>query len=148
VALAGIFYAICLAQVGRNRRSAKEVRREVSASKHTPGPWGVPHFAEPEAGCDCRYVLCDSHMGAICTITWNKEGDHPPLEQAQANARLIAAAPELLDACKELRAACAACFRVIGAAGLVDQIEAELDTAGVTEGFGSRAGAAIAKAEG
>ena len=74
----------------------------MSEAKHTPGPWSVPHFAQDEVGCDCAYVLCDGVMGAVCTITVSKEGDDPPIEQAKANARLIAAAPDLLAALKRV----------------------------------------------
>lgn len=73
-------------------------------SKHTPGPWSVPHFARPEVNCQCGYVLCDHLMGAICTVHCSdnpsvESGDNPLFEAACANARLIAAAPELLEAC-------------------------------------------------
>ncbi len=69
--------------------------------KHTPGPW---HFAEPfrilKAGkdrCELHFRGIGngvSHVGyaSICAIHSNGE--------ALANARLMAAAPELLDACR------------------------------------------------
>lgn len=74
-------------------------------AKHTPGPWTLPHFAQPDVNCECRYVLCDHLMGAVATVhcsgdgdDWISHGDNPRYEQAVANARLIAAAPELLEA--------------------------------------------------
>jgi hypothetical protein len=78
-------------------------------SKHTPGPWSVPHFARPEVNCQCGYVLCNQHMGAICTVHCSdkpsvESGDNPLFEAACANARLIAAAPELLEALQRLMA--------------------------------------------
>lgn len=56
---------------------------------------------------------------------------------------------ELLEACMELRDACAACFRVIATQpGLSQALEVEFPLAGVMEGFGVRAQNAIRKARG
>jgi hypothetical protein len=78
------------------------------SAQHTPGPWSLPHFAEPGVNCECGYVLTDYLMGAVCTVHASGEGDdwangedNPKFAQAVANARLIAAAPELLAALKE-----------------------------------------------
>ena len=74
---------------------------------HTPAPWSIPHFAtaKDEQDCDCTYVLADGYFGAVCSVHINNgkrvsEGgnDCPPLDEAKANARLIAAAPDLLAA--------------------------------------------------
>jgi hypothetical protein len=65
-----------------------------SMSKHTPGPWKV----EPGG-----FVGGPVGKGRVCQ-TWNKfEQDFP---NAEANARLIAAAPDLLSAAKAKLAAC------------------------------------------
>jgi hypothetical protein len=75
-------------------------------SKHTPGEWSLPHFAKPEVNCECGYVLTDGHMGAVCTVhasgdgDWQKTGDNPKFAEAVANAYLIHAAPDLLEAAK------------------------------------------------
>lgn len=74
-------------------------------SKHTPGPWMLPHFANPESKCDCGYVLNEDYMGCIAEVKYSVDGDqadNPPWPEAQANARLIAAAPDLLEALQEL----------------------------------------------
>jgi hypothetical protein len=74
-------------------------------SNYTSGPWSVPHFARPDVNCECEYVLCDHLMGAVATVhcsgegaDWKSHGDNPKFLQAIANAHLIAAAPDLLDA--------------------------------------------------
>lgn len=78
-------------------------------NKHTPGPWSVPHMARDEVGCNCAYVLAEPYMGSICTISISDGktirdfgNDCPPLDEAKANARLIAAAPDLLAALIDL----------------------------------------------
>jgi len=58
---------------------------------------------------------------------------------------------ELLASLKELREAAAAMGRVIAEHGddeLVDELIAELERCGIAHGFGARADAVIAKAEG
>lgn len=79
------------------------------SAKHTPGPWSVPHFARPEVDCDCVYVLAEGYMGSIADVSINNGksvsnggNDAPPLEEAKANSRLIAAAPELYAALKTI----------------------------------------------
>jgi len=76
----------------------------MTQSKHTPGPWSLPHFARPEVNCECGYVLTDGYMGAVAKVfcsgegeDWIKNGDNPKFDEAVANAKLIAAAPELLS---------------------------------------------------
>ncbi|MBE3138141.1 MAG: hypothetical protein IMZ43_12240 [Thermoplasmata archaeon] len=58
--------------------------------KHTPGPWkicddGINVYAEPDIA-----ITNQDHPCA------------PDQDEAEANARLIASAPELLDICKDL----------------------------------------------
>lgn len=69
----------------------------------TPGPWSLPHFAASDCNCDCRYVLAQyGGMGSIATISvcnrmempWGDDTG-PDVPQAQANARLIAMAPDI-----------------------------------------------------
>ncbi len=75
----------------------------------TPGPWSLPHFADPNSDCNCGLVLSDNYAGAVATVYVNNGrliddggNNSPPLHEAEANARLIAAAPELLAACMEV----------------------------------------------
>lgn len=76
----------------------------MSKFKGTPGPWSLPHFADADSKCDCGWILSETCFGSVATINVDNgkrigEGgnDCPPLEEAIANARLIAAAPELLE---------------------------------------------------
>jgi hypothetical protein len=71
--------------------------REI-AQKATPGPWAAGCLADDAHPCNCRSVLCESSMGAIATVQVNNglsisEGgnDAPPIEEARANLRYIAA---------------------------------------------------------
>lgn len=59
--------------------------------KHTQGPW--------EVMISGKHVFVNSDDECVC-ITHNN--DSLPPEKAIANARLIAAAPELLEACKDM----------------------------------------------
>lgn len=72
----------------------------------TPGPWyATNHFANPDTPCNCAYVLSEGYAGSICQISIDNGkniadggNDSPPLEEAAANGRLIAAVPELYGA--------------------------------------------------
>lgn len=67
----------------------------MSESKHTPGPWKAYGFMI--TGGDFRQVAdCNMPVG-----TPGREED-ATVDEDQANARLIAAAPDLLAACEML----------------------------------------------
>ena len=61
-------------------------------SKHTPGPWIVDEACLVWAEAAGEYVALTDHDDAAPI----------PMEQREANARLIAAAPELLEALEAL----------------------------------------------
>lgn len=66
----------------------------MSTAKHTPGPWFVPTPSQDAFG---DYVIQSGSNGGYGVIaTTNPKG----IEHPEANARLIAAAPDLLAACK------------------------------------------------
>jgi hypothetical protein len=71
-------------------------------ASHTPGPWKVQPLQYDQGG---TIAICSTPgCGIIATIPPMNEDDEPTAETAQrdpcdeANARLIAAAPELLEA--------------------------------------------------
>lgn len=71
-------------------------------TKHTPGPWII---GEPHPNNACEYIVADG--GGQIAILFGPmpglpgdDGKFPPSPERDANAHLIAAAPELLDALK------------------------------------------------
>ena len=63
--------------------------------QHTPGPWA---YIVPD-GYVVRHPQIYSDFGPVANATWLGENK---LDQLKANARLIAAAPELLEALEEI----------------------------------------------
>jgi len=69
----------------------------MSTGKHSPSPWSVaPDFSDDHGQFS---ILCAEGCGIAMAEAWI--GEHRA--EATANARLIAAAPELLEATKELK---------------------------------------------
>ena len=68
-------------------------------SKHTPGPWEGCH----DGKCKCGYIFGDG--GKVFVAKAIGEGDmvdpYPNREAQIANAKLLIAAPDLLEACKD-----------------------------------------------
>ena len=60
---------------------------------HTPGPWEVGKVVLAE---------CDDRAFVMSTITGESITGWGCVTQSRANAALIAAAPELLEACEDL----------------------------------------------
>lgn len=68
------------------------------SKRHTPGPWPYIH----KTG-DGKRIIVKSHLdGTWDRMTCEVDSDDCCSETAMLNARLIQAAPELLDLCKEL----------------------------------------------
>ena len=71
----------------------------MSETKHTPGPWNVFYregdkYPGIEAGI--LSIVVYSHIEGDCGVQGST------LEESLANAQLIAAAPELLEACESV----------------------------------------------
>lgn len=83
---------------------------------HTPGPWKADENGIVVGGKDCRTSICDAYVNAWrdCNAlsganeSFNRSPDYYESGRvtAEANARLIAAAPSLLAENKRLREAC------------------------------------------
>ena len=72
-------------------------------SKHTPGPWSVHRWSWPtEVTGPIHQVISSDNFLTAFVPAWDdpRPGEVEASEEAKANARLIAAAPELLEACK------------------------------------------------
>ena len=72
----------------------------MSESKHTPGPWTACNGGR----CQCKIVSCKDHpIAKAFSLEWGDPGlPYGYIDEgvAVANARLIAAAPDLLAACE------------------------------------------------
>jgi len=105
----------------------------MSETTYTPGPW---HFDERQAGTgdtgSVEALTPDGKMVTreICTVLFD---DDDPSEDA-ANARLIAAAPALLAACKAV-------------AEKLDYIQMLWGKERITDGIADAVRSAISKAE-
>jgi len=70
----------------------------MSAAKHAPGPWVVIPQKTPQGDIATVYNTPDGWV-SIHAPTWLNIGDQ---KVTMANARLIAAAPDLLETLKEI----------------------------------------------
>lgn len=71
-------------------------------SAHTPGPWQVRHVEYGDNVSENLGVYqCSPHFHEVAYIAYRYLGERDKATE-QANARLIAAAPELLDALENL----------------------------------------------
>lgn len=68
-------------------------------TKHTPGPWKLETELTPD-GSDMLVVSQDYELVADCRSGLSTPRTTAMCEEAEANARLIAASPELLEACR------------------------------------------------
>lgn len=69
-------------------------------SKHTPGPW---KFSGVSSAGRRIYHSTDTTVYHICTIPESDPGNPKTVDTMDADARLISAAPEMLEALKSAR---------------------------------------------
>jgi len=72
--------------------------------KHTLGPWYVDE--EDTFGVGCRAIMSEDTGEPVAHVETWVDSSVEEDEQARANAELIAAAPRLLNALKEIREVC------------------------------------------
>lgn len=112
----------------------------MSDTKHTPEfiEWEVQEFPDSRH-CRINPTGEMAECGAIADVY-----------HSLANARLVAAAPQLLKCLKETRDVAAACFRLINESTdehLMTDLEIELRRIEIADGFGKRADEAVRLAE-
>jgi len=87
----------------------------MNESKHTPGPWQVTD--EDVRGNDIYYRIEAEGFGMVALVDATPVDD----DSLRANARLIAAAPDLLDACKIALQAINECDMEVGLFNVTEQ---------------------------
>jgi hypothetical protein len=126
-------------------------------AKHTPGPWMVTSSDRPHgAGRDDVLAVRGAHQGnGISSVLAEVTCDRPGAEnrgEARANAALIAAAPDLLAALRELEGVAGdAALALQARAARLPEGPAWVELQAYSEDLSRKAGAAraaIAKAEG
>ena len=76
-------------------------------STHTPGPWKVEVWDYSHATRPRRELNVQTESNLIATVAWDEGKDNPYTiqhDEAMANARLIAAAPDMLAALRTAEA--------------------------------------------
>ena len=76
----------------------------------TPGPWHAGHMCDDTHPCTCTGILAErGPLGGVANIVVDNGkpisaggNDGPDIATAKANARLIAAAPEMAEVLQEL----------------------------------------------
>lgn len=68
-------------------------------TKHTPGPWAITRYSTSDG--QLRIVTDDNQALPLASVNY---GDGITMKTTAANARLIAAAPDLLEALKKVLA--------------------------------------------
>ena len=88
-----LYCETCGEYVNESEAEAHENSCESQQASHTPGPWVITMTGD-ESPTPCG-IRSENFVGQICYIP-------PQHESGAANARLIAAAPELLAALRDL----------------------------------------------
>lgn len=71
-------------------------QKGTTMAMHTPGPWRLAEIAK------CKMRVYAAKQNEVCDVWLNEHGGRAPTPEREANARLIAAAPELLETAEKL----------------------------------------------
>lgn len=74
------------------------------SAAHTPGPWKAEGIAKVQNSSSLDYPITDERGACIAHVIFNEDGGDNR-EECHADARLIAAAPELLEALEGIASA-------------------------------------------
>ena len=95
-------------------------------TKHTPGPW---HIAPRKPGNAYRITQSETPQTGALVIADLSCGAHRPDAEQAANARLIAAVPDLLEALKGLFRECAMVHKCWGDSDNTKEADAAIESA-------------------
>lgn len=86
------------------KATSKNPKAAAAKVTHTPGPY---FYQRGRDGCDDVWdILCQLNQRTVATITfWDEPGLQDEAVSTEANARLLAAAPDMFDALKVVVAA-------------------------------------------
>jgi len=70
----------------------------MNETKHTPGPWRISGESATTVQADYRAINSEGGVLIATALGYPNSGYFPSDDEATANAALIAAAPELLEA--------------------------------------------------
>ena len=82
----------------------------MSETKHTPGPWRISGGSATTVQADYRAINSEGGVLIARALGYPNSGYFPSDDEATANARLIAAAPELLESLER-------CFNIMNNGG-------------------------------
>ena len=82
----------------------------MSETKHTPGPWRISGESATTVQADYRAINSEGGVLIARALGYPNSGYFPSDDEATANARLIAAAPELLESLER-------CFNIMNNGG-------------------------------
>lgn len=97
--------------------------------KHTPGPWVLDSIFPDIDGYKIRGGTLSYRKGPRLIAVVKKQDQSPLSEDHQATAHLIAAAPDLLEALRDITNVCASVDFAHRISGVIDKARAAISKA-------------------